>query len=53
MKYLCSFYGRKLGAIGIFYNIVIVVDAESPNGAKVKAYETHEHIQNFQAIPVP
>lgn len=44
MKYRIEFNGRTIGAIGIFYNIVLEVEAENELAARWKAYETHEHI---------
>ena len=36
--------GRTKGAIGVFYPGSVVVEAESPDDAILKAYETHEHL---------
>ena len=37
-------HGRKVGAIGIFYPDSVNVAAEPPEEARLKAYETHEHL---------
>lgn len=42
--YRLNFYGRRKGAIGIFYAIQIDVPADDPDEAKLLAYDTHEHI---------
>jgi hypothetical protein len=44
--------GRTVGAIGIRYPVSITVEAESENEAKLKAYDTHEHISDFRVTPV-
>ena len=44
MKFRLDFTGRRIGAIGIFYRITLIVEASNPEGAAWKAYETHEHI---------
>ena len=36
--------GRKVGAPGSFYGGSVTVEAESPEAARLKAYETHEHL---------
>jgi len=36
--------GREAGAIGIMYPGQVIVRATSPEAAKLKAYETHEHL---------
>ena len=36
--------GRERGAIGIMYAGMVTVRAASPDAAKLKAYETHEHL---------
>jgi hypothetical protein len=40
--YRIYFYGRKLGAIGIFYNIIEHVTAESEDEAIKKLYEKYD-----------
>ena len=44
MKYQIEFYGRRVGAIGICYNMVEVVEAESPEQACSRLYDSYEHI---------
>lgn len=53
MKYRVTFKGRKAGAIGIFYPISIVVEADDPEAAKLKAYDEHEHCHGMVCKPVP
>lgn len=36
--------GRERGAIGVMYPGGVTVRAASPGAAKLKAYETHEHL---------
>lgn len=44
--YRVQFVGRKRGAIGIFYQHSIVVEAESASEAESAIYDTHEHVSN-------
>lgn len=41
-----TFTGRKLGAIGIMQHFRRIVSAETPEAARLKLYETHEHVTN-------
>lgn len=44
-RYRLAFYGRKINALGGISSFQVVdVDAESEEEARLKAYETHEHI---------
>lgn len=43
-KYRVTFSGRTRGAIGIFHQCSITVEAMDEEGAILKAYETHDHI---------
>ena len=36
--------GRRIGAIGIDYPDSVIVQANSPWDAHMKAYDTHEHL---------
>mgnify|MGYP003115581635 FL=1 len=36
--------GRRVGAIGIFYPDSVIVEANSPEEAHMKAYDTHDHL---------
>ncbi len=36
--------GRRAGAQGIFYPDSVIVQANSPLAAHMKAYDTHEHL---------
>jgi len=45
MVYQIRFIGRKLGAIGIVYEISEHVEAESQDQAIMKLYDKYEHIR--------
>ncbi len=45
MRYFVQFTGRKKNAIGLFYMIQDEVNAETPEEAVRKLYDTYEHIQ--------
>ena len=36
--------GRTAGALGVFYPDSVIVEAETPEAARLQAYETHEHL---------
>ena len=44
MKYVLTFHGRQVGAIGDFGDFRVELEADSPEHAALKIYETHEHI---------
>jgi len=44
MKYQVSFRGRRVGAIGVFQDFRIEVEADSPEEVERKLYEKYEHI---------
>jgi hypothetical protein len=44
MEYRLTFLGRLKGAIGELYRHAVTVDAESSEAARLKLYDTHEHI---------
>lgn len=44
-KYKLTFLGVKLGAIGKRVKFTITTEAENFENAKLKLYDTHEHIQ--------
>lgn len=48
-KFRVSFNGRKIGAIGLFGFHIVEVEAETPEDAALKAYDTHEHISGTRA----
>ncbi len=50
MKYRVIFTGRKSGAIGIAGFVVLDLDAESPEHALMRCYETHDHIHDPRVI---
>lgn len=45
--YIATFVGRKAGAIGISYHITTTVLADSPAAARLKLYDTYEHIHGL------
>lgn len=50
MKYRVIASARKIGAIGIRGFMVRDVEADSPEQAILKCYETHEHIHDPRVI---
>lgn len=46
--YRLVFYGRKKGAIGVLGFQVLDIEAETTEQARLKAYETHEHITDLR-----
>lgn len=51
--YLAKFHGREAGAIGIFSAHTATVQAANEEAARLKLYDTHEHITRLQLLPVP
>lgn len=50
MTYTCEFFGRRVGAEGVFYDIVHVLDAEKDatfDEIRIKLYEYYEHIMRL------
>ena len=47
-KYEMKFTGRMKGAIGIFYPIVEIVEADCPDNAWHKLYDKYEHVQGLE-----
>lgn len=50
--YIAFFNGRLKGAIGIFHTCRVEVSAETPEEARLKLYETHDHITALTLHPV-
>jgi hypothetical protein len=46
--YIIKFYGRRVGAIGIFSSCEETVEARSPEAAKLKLYNSFEHISSIE-----
>ena len=46
MNYIAYFVGREKGAIGINYRINLHVEAANEDEARLKLYDTHEHISD-------
>ncbi len=51
-RYVATFNGRTVGAIGIRYRCHIEVEAEDAKAAGLKLYETHEHISDVRITEV-
>jgi hypothetical protein len=49
-KFKFRFVGREKGAIGIFYEIHKDVEAFNLEDARLKLYDTHEHVQQLVQI---
>jgi len=43
-KYKFTFQGKKIGSIGKLQKFTITTEAENFDAAKLKLYDTHEHI---------
>jgi hypothetical protein len=50
-RFLCRFYGRRRGALGISYTIEVTVEAECAKAAALKLYDNYEHISMFRDYP--
>lgn len=50
-QYTCAFVGRRAGAIGISTRVAITIWTESPEAARLKCYDTHEHLEGFRCVP--
>jgi len=48
--YTATFAGRELGAIGIFQSFSVEVKAKDVEAAKLKLYDTHEHITRCKIV---
>ena len=46
--YKATFYGRKVGAIGIRYLIEDTVSADNKEAARLKLYDKYEHISDLK-----
>lgn len=49
----CYFTGRKVGAIGAFCEFIVTVEAENEDAARLKLYDTHEHISKLMIRDIP
>jgi hypothetical protein len=47
MKYLATFIGCRLGAIGITYPCRVEVEADTPELARLELFNTHEHVSRL------
>ena len=50
--YHCKFHGKLAGAIGISYAHIVTVQAETPEAANLKLYDTHDHIMHLEITEV-
>ena len=53
MKYKFSFYGRKIGGIGIKSKYVKLIEDENKNKALLLLYDTYEHLSDVNIDEVP
>jgi hypothetical protein len=50
MKYVATFSGRKVGALGVWSRFTVEVEADNKEAAALKLYDTHEHISDFKLV---
>ncbi len=50
MKWKAQFFGRLKGAIGMCYWFEVVVDAPDGDAARLKLYDTHEHVDHLTVV---
>jgi hypothetical protein len=43
-EFVCKFFGKRVGAIGISSPYEVCVTAEDKQKARLACYDTHEHI---------
>ena len=48
MTYIAQFWGRQVAAIGTFHNCTVQVEAKDLEEAKLRLYDTHEHITHLR-----
>jgi len=46
-KFIATFTGREKNAIGIFYKITDIVEADDQEQARLKLYDKYEHIHQL------
>lgn len=51
MIYHAKFWGRRVGAIGVWSCHAVDVDAPDEEAARLKLYDTHEHISALTLTP--
>lgn len=51
-KYRCRFNGRTKNAIGVFYPIEVMIEAESFQEAHYKLYDDYEHLHGLVIFEV-
>ncbi len=47
-RYRVTFQGRERGAIGLMYTYTVEVEAYDEAGARLKVYDTHEHLMHVE-----
>lgn len=47
-KYNCSFTGREVGAIGVFFHVNYTVEAKNEELAHLKIYDKYEHLTDVK-----
>lgn len=50
--FLLTFTGREVRAIGAFQDFRVILDAESEEAARLKIYDTHEHLSNLRVVKI-
>lgn len=49
-KFKVKFTGREVGAIGVFSHFELIIEAPDEDAARLKIYDTHEHLHFGVAI---
>ena len=52
-KYKFNFLGVKIGSIGKRQNFTVITEADNFEDAKLKLYDTHEHITITKVNNIP
>lgn len=51
-RYTLAFNARTIGALGIWSDYQRTVDAPTEDAARLRLYETHEHISGVRVVKV-
>jgi hypothetical protein len=52
VRYRAEFWGRTIGAIGVTSRYVVEVEADNLEAARLKLYDTYEHISGLRLTPL-
>lgn len=52
-RWQACFVGRRVGAIGVRYEIDAIVEAVDKEQAELKLYDRFEHISNLIIVEIP